>query len=226
LTGCNWYDERGRPILQQGEAKEEQKIKQTNDLQTEMSIWTEPTGKPGPITTYDFYDRKVSIPSNAKVHFKVTNDYSSKQTDLYSLVGQFNYKSGMGQLIFVGALCIAGGAVLCYFGMWSIGIGLAIFGFLLIACGITIEKYPWIFVCVLFLGLIGVIAFVIYTIRNKNLTTVKKDMETTLTELCDQIEAFKKVDPDAVKKYITDALAKSYNNQVIAAVTKKARKKP
>lgn len=226
LVGCEWYDTRGRPKLQQGEATETQQLKQRNELDTEITVHTKPTEKPGPVTVYDFYDHKVKVPSNAEITFKVKNDYTSQQTDWYKLVGQFNYKSGMGQLIFIGALCIAGGAVLCYFGMWSVGIGLAIFGFLLIACGVTIEKYPWIFVCVLLLGLVGVVAFVIYAVRNKKLFGQTVDMETALKEIADQIDAFKKVDPEAVKKYITDGLAKSYNNQVIAAVTKKVRKKP
>lgn len=224
LTGCDWYGANGRPKLLQGNSTETQQVKQRNELETEILVESVPTEKPGPVTVYDFYDRKIKLPSTAKVHIKAQNDYSSTQTDWYKLVGSFNYKSGMGQLIFIGALCIAGGAVLCYFGMWSIGIGLAIFGFLLIACGITIEKYPWIFVCVLLLGLIAVVVFVIYSLRNKKLLGIQVDHETALKEICEQIEAMKKVDPEAVKKYITDGLAKSLNNQVIAKVTRKVRK--
>lgn len=224
LVGCDWY-QNGRPKLQQGESTETQKIKQHNELDTQILVQTEPTDKPGPVTTYDFYDRKVKVPSNAKVQFIVKNEYDSSQTDWYKLVGQFNYKSGMGQLIFIGALCVAAGAVLCYFGMWSIGIGLAIFGVLLIACGVTIEKYPWIFVCVLLLGLIGVVAFVIYTVRNKNLTATTADLESTLKAICTQIETLKKVDPEKVKKYITDELKMLDDSSTIKKIVSKVKGK-
>lgn len=224
VAGCDWYS-MGRPKLQQGESTETQKLKQRNELNTEIMVQTEPTNKPGPVTVYDFYDHKVKVPSNAKIQFKVKNDYDSTQTDWYKLVGTFNYKSGMGQLIFIGALCVAAGAVLCYFGMWSIGVGLAIFGVLLIACGVTIEKYPWIFVCVLLLGLIGVVAFVIYTVRNKNLATTATTQETVLKEIVDKIEVLKKANPELVKQYITDALQKSDISSTIKKVVSKVKGK-
>jgi hypothetical protein len=208
LVGCDWYS-MGRPKLQQGEATETQKVKQRNELNTEILVDSKGTDKPGPVTVYDFYDHKVRLPSTANVQFKVKNDYDSTQTDWYKLVGTFNYKSGMGQLIFIGAICIAAGAVLCYFGMWSIGVGLIIFGVLLLACGVTIERYPWIFPCVLLLGLIGVVAFVVYTIRHKNAVTTADTQETVLKEIVSKIEDLKKVNPELVKQYITDALQKS-----------------
>lgn len=227
LTGCDWYDSRGRPKLEQGESKETQSVQQKRNVEAEINVQYAPTanGQPGVITEMDFFDSKIKVPANTKVQARVTSNYRSKQSDWYELVGTFDHTSSKGQWIFIGILCIAGGGVLIYLGMPKPGIGLIIFGILIIACAIAVEKYPGLFVGFLFLCILAVVAFVVYTYRNKLLTSSTQDMETTLTALCDQIEAYKKVDPDAVKKYITDALAKSYNNNVIAKVTKAVRKK-
>lgn len=208
-VGCSWLDSKGRPILQKGTSTEQQTIKQKENLSAKVTVQSMPTNTPGPNTTMDFFDHTISIPSNAKTEVVLESNFKKQQSDWYELIGSFNYKSGMGQLIFIGALCIAGGAVLCYFGMWGIGVGLAIFGFLLIGCGIAIESYPWVFVVVLGLGLLGVVGFVIYTIKYKKATTSAATFESVLAEVVAKIEALKKVNPLQVQQYITDELAKS-----------------
>lgn len=223
ITGCSMLDARGRPTLQQGESKETQAIKQKENLDAQVLVKTLPTDRPGPISVMDFFGHELKVPSNSEVQVTVNSDFKKQQTDWYELVGTFNYKSGMGQLIFIGALCIAGGAVLCYFGMWSIGIGLAIFGFLLIGCGIAIERYPWVFPLVLFAGLIAVVAFVIYTIKGKNATTIALDTKAVLAEVVAKIETLKKVNPELVKTYITDELKKSDISSKVKAVVSKVK---
>lgn len=228
LTGCDWYDSRGRPKLEQGESKETQSIQQKRNVEAEINVQYSPAanGQPGPVTEMDFFDSKIKVPANTKVQAKVTSNYRSKQSDWYELIGTFDHTSSKGQWIFIGILCIAGGGVLIYLGITKPGIGLIIFGVLIIACALAVEKYPGLFIGFLFLCILAVVAFIIYSYRNKTLTTTKTDMETTLTALCEQIDALKKIDPVAVKTHITDALAKSYKNDVIAKVTRAVRKKP
>jgi hypothetical protein len=212
-AGCKWpTDSKGNPVPQEGSVKQEQTVKQQDDVMAEVlveSVPVDPLTMKVPPTKYTVFGRELEVPTGTKVSINAKNDYSMKQNDFYKMLGNFNYKSGQGQMIFIGAMCVAGGAVLCYFGLWSIGVGLIIFGILLITCGVVIERYPWVFLVVLVLGLIAVAAFVIYTIRHKNATTAISTTESVLAEVCNKIEALKKINPELVEQYITEELKKS-----------------
>jgi hypothetical protein len=227
LVGCTWpTDSKGNPKPQEGSVREEQTVKQQDDVIADVmveSVPVDPLTTQVPPTNYKIFGRELTVPTGTKVSITAKNDYSMKQNDFYKMLGNFNYKSGQGQMIFIGAMCVAGGAVLCYFGLWSIGVGLIIFGILLITCGVVIERYPWVFLCVLVLGLIAVVAFVIYTIRHKNATTATTTTEAVLAEVCNSIEALKKTNPELVKQFITDELKKSDISATIKDVVTKVK---
>jgi hypothetical protein len=223
LVGCKWpTDSKGNPAVQEGKVKEEQSVKQWDDVSAEVMVESVPVTTANLVPAkYNVFGRELEVPAGTKVSLTAKNDYQSKQSDFYQMIGNFNYKSGQGQMVFIGALCVAGGVVLCYFGMWSIGVGLAIFGILLITCGVVIDRYPWVFLVVLVLGLIAVVGFVWYTLKSKTASTT----EAVLAEVVSKIETLKAVNPGLVEQYITDALKKSDLSATIKKVVSKVKEK-
>lgn len=220
LTGCNWTGLKWSPKAKTEQT--EQKVKQEKDVVTDVFIDYGPslTGEP---VVMDFFGSKLEVPANTKVTGTAKSNYNSAQTDWSSVISKFDVKTGTGQIVFIGALCLAAAAVLCYLGMWKLGLGVAVAGGVLIACGVLVTQYPWVILLVLGLGTLGVGAFVYYTYRSKSSSNEANDMAKVLKVICDRIDILKKVDPEGVKNYVTDALAKSHDSKLIETITKKLR---
>jgi hypothetical protein len=222
-SGCNesgmfkFFKQRVKP--QEGKVTQQQKIDQTSTVRADLTVdidpYTEPKQASKPPIDILVMGQTITVPGNAKLTLKVRTEAEEKESDYYSMIGSFKMSKKMGSLIAIGGFLMAAAAILCVFGMWKLGVAAACAGITLIACGVAIDKYPWVFFIVM-VAIIGGCCYMLYT------TIIAKRKELAFTKVCDQIDVMKHVVPDVVKEHLTDPLAKDplaklINNHTTAA---------
>lgn len=159
-------------------------------------------------------DDRIIVPARTKVKLLMSDRMNQNQQIWDELLTTTTKKQSL--LIVLGAICFAGGLALAIFGPVKLGLVTSAFGLSLVACGITIEKYPWVFI-ILFVLTVVAVAYILYELYDKH------NQHKTLTKVCERIDTLKAVAPDLAKQHITDPLAKHSDAKTIKQQTRKAR---
>jgi len=183
------------------------------DLEYDPTILDQPYAPPMDI---QIFDEVMRIPPNAKVKASFTSDRSRNQQAWYEYIGTVEMSRQMTGLLAAGALFMALGALLAYYGRWKLGAGVALFGLILITCGVAIDRYPWVFLVVMILVLVG-IGYLAYEFVKS------KQQSTTLKKIVERVESLKLIVPEEVKRAVTDPLAKDKEAKTIRKQVQNAK---
>jgi len=222
LVGCPKVniDWKGRILPDKGKVEVKQETTEEKTIKTDVTITIDPYKEPRvaerPPVKMDIMGEKITVPPNASIVLTIRSDREKKEYDWYSIIGEYNVSNKQAALAMIGALCMAAGLVLVFYGMWKMGAAAAGFGLMLMACGVVAEKYPWVFLIVL-LAILGVVGYMIYCF------VVSRNKELTLGKLVGQVEVMKRAHPDLVKEHITDPMARSKHAKTLRTHTRAAK---
>ena len=174
-----------------GTVEESQKHSLVEKTSAEVLVTREPDadGPELPDLKYDVLGKTVSAPPGSRVMIQVGSKTTERSWSLSEALGNFKATTNVGILIIGGGFAVAVGVVLCFFGGLSLGLAVVAFGIAMIACGVVIEQYPWVFLIVLALGLVAgvLLAYKVYKARQADVES--GDKSTALAEIVKAIEA-------------------------------------
>lgn len=202
-----------------GDTKEKAKTEREWKVKTDIMLEYEPCkGQECNTKPVDLkiLGESMTVPANSKVKATFGSKRSDTSEEWNEFIGSITSSKKMTSLFVTGSFCIAGGVALMFFGLWNLGIITSAFGASLLACGVAIDKYPWVFFIVLVLVLFA-IAYTLYEMVDK------AHQKSTLEKVVDKIDNLKTSVPEAAKRYVTDPLAKDKDAKMIKKHVRKAR---
>lgn len=172
-----------------------------------------------PQWTYEIMGKTIKAPASAKVGIHVGSNAKESTWSLTEALGNFKATTNVGILIIGGGVATAVGVVLCFFGWLSLGLAVIAFGISMIACGVVIEQYPWVFLIVLGLGLCVGAYLILRIYYARQTATESEDKSTALGEIVKAIEMLPPIEAMNLKS----RLAKSMENATIRKVVDKVK---
>ena len=204
--------------MKEGEEKQQTKTVTERRVLGAIDLTYAPSATLGndPPVVIEIFGEKIKVPKNAKINLTFKTQREKVQKEWYEYIGTFKASKKLVALLITGAFCLAGGAALMFFGSWKIGGAMMTFGLCLIACGVAIDKYPWVFLIVLGLIIVG-LGFLIYQLIDKHWQTV------AFGGVVDQIDVYKQINPAEAQTHILDPLAKHNDVKTIKKHVRRLR---
>lgn len=225
ICGCFSNNSMKIPKGNKGEAKQEERSQKEITGEIEGDVHLPEIPADGLQTKKDPWKIKidgidVEVPYGSKGNFKVNSSGSSSSDSFTQMLSSWKVNSAPVQLFIFGGIIVAVGVGLIIFGLSKFGIVCLGVGFSLIACGVVINQYPWVFLIVVLLGLVigGYFLYVQYS--KKKLQGEKLNQEYVLEKFVKIIESLS----EDTQSYIKKSLKEDDQSGVIRKVTHKARK--
>lgn len=196
LGGCGFDGLFGKkvPSGNQGQVEQEEttKSKASGTIRGKVKLPSEvlvdKSGRPLPNQTVKIDGIETSIPAGSQGELELDGDGNTSTYTLNSLLTKWKVNSAPTQLFVFGAVLVAIGIVLCYFGAWNIGLGAVVGGFALIGCGILIDKYPFVILIVIGVALVAAGLYIYQWWKLQNTTGKAEDRLVVLQKLAAQID--------------------------------------
>jgi hypothetical protein len=229
LGGCNFDGIFGKrvPKGNQGQIEQEEttKSKSSGNIKGKVRLPESPlfdkSGRPLPNQTVKIDGIETSIPAGSQGELELDGDGNVTTYTLNSLLSKWKVNSAPTQLFVFGAVLVAIGIVLCYFGAWRLGIGAVCAGFSLIACGILIDKYPFVILIVIGIALVAAALYVYQWWKLQNTSGKADDRLLVLQKLTAQIDLLSTEEKAKIKA----ALKEDDLSAKIREVTREAMQK-
>lgn len=228
LSGCGrWGSKDTRiPTGNKGQAKQSdsEKTKIYGDLEGEITLPEMPlfddSGRlMAPIKIrVDGVD--AELPAGSKGTFKLRASGNSSTYSWTEVSSEWKINSAPTQLFVFGAIMVAAGVILIFFGMTWLGLGVGSGGAALIGCGIMINQYPWVILIVIGIGLVSAGYYLYTTYKKKALVGENKDTNFVLEELT---EVLSDMPDDLLETYVKQPLREHDKSDLIRQITRKAR---
>lgn len=215
------------PSGNQGEVAQEEttKSKASGNIRGKVKLPSETvldkSGRPLPNQTVKIDGIETSIPAGSQGELEIDGDGNTSSYTLNSLLTKWKINSAPTQLFVFGAVLVAIGIVLCYFGAWNLGLGAVVGGFALIGCGILIDKYPFVILIVIGVALIAAGIYIYHWWKLQKASGAADDRLMVLQKLTSQIDQLSSADKDKIKA----ALKEDDLSAKIREVTQDAMKK-
>lgn len=226
LSGCQSSIFKKIPKGNKGNASQEEKeSKQTTgsirgeiDLPSHQNLKENAKTNPDWVIKADGAEIKVPYGSKGKIKFE-TN--TSETFDSFTkILSSWKVNSAPVQLFVFGGIIVAVGVGLIIFGMGRIGVVAIGSGIALIACGVVINSYPWVFLIVVLLGLVIGAYFLYNQYKKKKISGENEDQFYTLERLVDLIARL----PDEMQEeYFKQPLREDDLSGILRRITRKAR---
>jgi len=206
------------------EQQETNKTKVSGSIKGKVKLPNTPvldkSGKPLPNQIIKIDGIETSLPQGSTGELNLDGDGDASSYTLNSLLTKWKLNSATTGLMIFGAIMIAGGCVLIYFGASAFGFAAIIAGFSLIACSVLIEKYPFVILGIVLIGVLVGIYFLYNYIRVNKLSKVKDDTMMVISKIAAEIEKL----PSEIQSQIKNNLQKDDNSAIIKEVVTEAKK--
>lgn len=226
ISGCDIPGIFGKAIPKgnqgQVEQQETNKSKVVGNIKGKIKLPEKPilgtNGKPLPNQNVKIDGIEASLPQGSTGELSLSGEGNETTYTLNSLLTKWKINSAPTQLFVFGAVLVAIGVVLCYFGAWTIGLGAVCGGFALIACGILIDKYPFVILIVIGVALVAAAIYVYQWWKLQKTTDDSDNRMLVVQKLTQEIEKLSKEEKDKIKT----ALKQDDLSAVIRNVTQEA----
>lgn len=199
------------------EQQETNKSKSSGNIKGKIKL---PEGQSlGPNQIIKIDGIEASIPQGASGEIEIDGDGDVSTYSINSLLTKWKLNSPTTGLMIFGAIMIAGGCVLIYFGATGFGFAAIIAGFSLIACSVLIEKYPFVILGIVLIGVAAGIYFLYNYFKANKLSQVKDNTLMVIAKIAAEIEKL----PAEVQAQIKTNLQKDDNSATIKEVVTEAK---
>lgn len=210
--GCSFKGLFGQKVpkgdVGQVQQEETTKLKATGTIKGKIKLPTETavdkTGRPLPNQTVKIDGIETSIPAGSQGELELDGDGNSSTYTINSLLSKWKINSAPTQLFVFGAVLVAIGIVLCYFGAWNLGLAAVVGGFSLIGCGIVIDKYPFVILIVIGVALLAAGVYVYHWWKLQKTTGKAEDRLLVLQKLTAQIDQLSSEDKAKIKSALKE----------------------
>lgn len=226
FSGCNSTSGMKIPKGNKGSASqsESEKTKIVGEIEGDIELPETPAldknGKPLPNIRIKVDGVDVEVPAGTKGKFQVGTKGTQITDSFTEMLSSWKVNSAPVQLFVFGGIIVAVGVGLMIFGMARIGVVCIGAGIALIACGVVINQYPWVFLIVVLLGLVIGAYFIYNQYKKKKLTGESIDQMYVLELLVDLIA---RLPEDMQEKYFKKPLREDDQSVTVRQITRKAR---
>lgn len=212
ISGCGITGLFGQkvPSGNQGQVEQEEttKSKVSGNIRGKVKLPEAPildkSGRPLPNQTVKIDGIETSLPAGSQGELELDGDGNASTYTLNTLLTKWKVNSAPVQLFVFGSVLVAIGIVLCYFGAWGLGIAAAAAGLSLIACGILIDKYPFVVLIVVGVALVAAGLYIYQWWRLQNTSNKADDRLLVLQKITQQIENLSAEEKDKIKKALKE----------------------
>jgi len=227
-VGCNfpWPENARVPKGQEGSAEQSdsEKKKVWGEIEGEFEFPEVPlmdaAGEVRPPYKFRIDGVDGEVPAGTRAKFKMSASGKTTTSSLTEIASTWKLNSAPVQLFVFGGLMVAAGAVLMFFGMWKLGVGISVGGGALIGCGIVINEFPWVILVVIGVGLVAATYYIYTEVHKKKLSGENKDTNFVLEEL---VDAVSDLPSEILEEYIKKPLREHDDSTLIREITRKAR---
>jgi hypothetical protein len=163
---------------------------------------------------------EIKVPYGSKGKIKFETNTSEKFDSFTKILSSWKVNSAPVQLFIFGGIIVAVGVGLIIFGMGRLGAVAIGSGIALIACGVVINSYPWVFLIVVLLGLVIGGYFLYNQYKKKKIQGESEDQFYTLERLVDLIA---RLPNDLQEEYFKQPLREDDASGIIRKITRQAR---
>jgi len=227
IAGCGWRNSGMKiPKGNKGSAtqQEREKKKTTGSIKGTVTLPEKPEvdakGKQRPPITVKADGAEMQLPAGTTGELSLTvNGYESLDT-FTEMLSSWKVNSAPVQLFVFGGIIVAVGVGLIIFGMARLGVVCIGAGIALIACGVVINQYPWVFLIVVLLGLCIGAYFLYNQYKKKKITGENGDQQYVLERMVDLVA---RLPNDLQEQYFKQPLREDDQSSTVRTITRKAR---
>jgi len=228
ISGCGWKLPDGMkiPVGNKGSAtqSEKEKSKVTGAISGEVTLPSVPfldsEGKAQPDLIIKADGADVKLPAGTTGKLQITTNSSQTLDSFTEILSSWKINSAPVQLFAFGGIMVAVGVGLIIFGMTRIGVVCIGAGFALIACGVVINQYPWVFLIVVLLALCIGVYFIYNQYKKKVVTGESVDRMYVLESIVDLVA---KLPDELQEKYFKQPLREDDKSAMVRSITRSAR---
>jgi len=228
IGGCGRTDGMKIPKGNKGSATQQEREKKnvTGEIEGEITLPEVPEFGPEldpediPPWRVKVDGTDIEVPYGTKGKLTVKTRGSASLDSFTEMLSSWKVNSAPVQLFVFGGIIVAVGVGLIIFGMARIGVVCIGAGIALIACGVVINQYPWVFLIVVLLGLCAGTYFIYNQYKKKKITGDSGDQFYVLEKLTALIE---RLPEDLQEEYFKKYLREDDKSSMVRRVTRKAR---